>query len=126
MDNIAGSLGAAPIWRNLMEKYLMGSPIEQFEKPTFVVSKLVCAPGKYTGHDEFFIAGTEPEGCNAPTSFPTVTRAPSLSPSPSAAQNQPTTTPAPTAIQVNQPSVTPVINPTGQTSLPTVVPTLNQ
>lgn len=33
MDNIAGSLGAAPIWKDLMEKFLADTPIEQFNPP---------------------------------------------------------------------------------------------
>lgn len=33
MDGIAGSLGAAPIWKDLMEKFLADTPIQQFEPP---------------------------------------------------------------------------------------------
>lgn len=42
MDQVAGSLGAAPIWRNLMEQYLQGKPVEQFEIPTNVVKVTTC------------------------------------------------------------------------------------
>src|SRR4029077_6124996 len=49
MDNVAGSLGAAPIWRNVMEYYMEGSPIEQFTRPTFIVSETVC-PGAASGY----------------------------------------------------------------------------
>jgi membrane peptidoglycan carboxypeptidase len=113
MDNIAGSLGAAPIWRNMMEHYLLGKPIETFEKPTFVVSQLVCVPGTNYGHDEFFIAGTQPNDCSAPTPQPTLTFGPTTKPtSPTPAptsQPQPTATPAPTTKPIFIPTATPII-----------------
>src|SRR5207302_6420594 len=42
MDNIAGSLGAAPIWRSLMERFLAGTKVEQFTPPPGLVRKLTC------------------------------------------------------------------------------------
>ncbi|MBA3724269.1 MAG: PBP1A family penicillin-binding protein [Candidatus Levybacteria bacterium] len=81
MDNIAGSLGAAPIWRSLMENYLAGTPVEEFEKPTFVVNEAICVNGRRSGITEFFIAGTQPPSCDGPTQRP----------SPSARLTQPPT-----------------------------------
>jgi 1A family penicillin-binding protein len=118
MDNIAGSLGAAPIWRNMMEEYLIGKPIEQFNRPTFVVSETVC-PGTASGYlryyTEYFIAGTQTDSCGQPTSVPTLTptstpvkaSTPTNKPNQS---NQPTSTPAPTpTTAVIQPTTAPTI-----------------
>lgn len=82
MDNVAGSLGAAPIWRSLMENYLAGTPVEQFEKPTFVVQETICLNGRRTGVTEYFIAGTQPESCDTPTTRPTSTPRPTDQPQP--------------------------------------------
>lgn len=75
MDNIAGSLGAAPIWKNLMEKFLSGTPVEQFEVPEGIVAVNICRangllylePNFATSNTtnsavyrEYFIKGTEP------------------------------------------------------------------
>lgn len=128
MDNIAGSLGAAPIWRNTMEYYLMGTPIEQFPRPTFVVSETIC-PGSAGGYlhtyTEYFIAGTQTESCGQPTTFPTFTPTPTgkvtPTPGPTSKPNQPTNTPAP------QPTDTPAVQlptPTTGINVPTVpIPT---
>lgn len=86
MDNIAGSMGAAPIWRSLMETFLSGEPVEQFTQPAFVVSQTTCPPGK-ASYTEFFLSGTEEYGCAKPT----VTRIPSPTP-----LNSPTPSPTPT------------------------------
>lgn len=43
MDGIAGSLGAAPIWKELMEKFLQGKPAEEFTAPDGVTRLTVCA-----------------------------------------------------------------------------------
>lgn len=68
MDNIAGSLGAAPIWKALMTRYLEGKPVEQFEMPDGVVKQNICTyskDGKVTGAtSEYFIKGTEPRLVN--------------------------------------------------------------
>lgn len=67
MDRVAGSLGAAPIWRKLMEKFLEGTPTEAFEAPNNIVSKAVCLSNGLlakqstsSAYPEYFIAGTEP------------------------------------------------------------------
>ncbi len=69
MDKIAGSLGAAPIWKNVMEKLSAGTPVEEFSAPSGVIAHAVCANyGKrsYRGNSvntEYFAEGTEPKGC---------------------------------------------------------------
>lgn len=100
MDNIAGSLGAAPIWRSLMEHYLAGTSIEHFTQPSDVVQATVC-PYAFTGspsaslsasYQEYFLAGTEP-------TYSTCNALPQPSPSPTNPfyENQfPTPTPFPT------------------------------
>lgn len=65
MDGIAGSLGAAPIWRELMEKFLSGTPMENFEPPEGIVKIGPCGQdSKKTATSsaglEYFIQGTEP------------------------------------------------------------------
>ncbi len=82
MDRVAGSLGAAPIWRSLMERFLQGSPVENFTIPTNLSKIQVCAATS-SAQLEYFIKGTEPENpCNIarrsiePTSSPGVTTTP--------------------------------------------------
>ena len=128
MDNIAGSLGAAPIWRNMMEYYLEGTPIEQFPRPTFVVSETVC-PGVASGYlhtyIEYFIAGTQTDSCSQPTTAPTPTPTPTgkITPTPTNKPNQPTNTPSPQPTTTLAPTVkTPT--PTAGLSTPTIpIPT---
>ncbi len=73
MDQIAGSLGAAPIWRRLMEEYHREKPELAFEPPADVVALSVCsyngllARSDSTGSTEYFLAGTQPtRRCNPP------------------------------------------------------------
>lgn len=56
MDNVAGSLGAAPIWRELMEAYHKGLSQQNFTPPSEIVQVPICA----SAGKEFFLAGTEP------------------------------------------------------------------
>lgn len=122
MDNVAGSLGAAPIWRNMLEHELMGLPIEEFLKPTFVVEEIVCPyPGR-GGYKEYFIAGTQPDSCGGPTRDATATITPTKEPSPTPKDNnnddsnddsnQPTDTPTPTEEVAPTTSVTSTPTPT--------------
>jgi 1A family penicillin-binding protein len=67
MDQVAGSLGAAPIWRDLMEKFSEGAQDKAFEKPSGISELLVCRSNglrakSATGsaYLEYFILGTEP------------------------------------------------------------------
>ncbi len=129
MDNIAGSLGAAPIWRNMMEEYLMGKPIEQFARPTFIVSEPVClgsAGGYLHSYTEYFISGTQAASCGQPTLFPTFTPTPTGPTTPTPTNrlnqpNQPTSTPAPTPTSsFTQPTPTINLIPTITTPTPTI------
>lgn len=132
MNAIAGSLGAAPIWRDVMEYYLAGKPVEQFTRPAFIVSETIC-PGAAGGskggmYTEYFIAGTQPDSCAQPTIFPTFTPAPTknLTPTPTPAptgkpiQSTPTPTPRPIATPTTQPTQI-ITTPTQQ---PIIIPTV--
>jgi len=123
MDNIAGSLGAAPIWRNMMEYYLEGTPIEQFPEPTFIVSETICpgTAGGYKGglYTEYFIAGTQTDSCGQPTIFPTFTPAPTHSTGPTA-----TPQPGPTATPMPQPTATPIPQSTPTPTAALIAPTV--
>jgi len=122
MDNIAGSLGAAPIWRNIMEYYLADVPNETFPMPSDIVTEDVCPYGQYTpGYMEYFIDGTQPDSCDTPTAYPTFTPAPTV-PTPTNKPG-PTNTPAPqpTNTPMPQPTDTPIQTlPTQTLPLPTV------
>jgi len=92
MDSVAGSLGAAPIWRDLMTEYLSDKPIENFTKPDGIVAYPICTSQGLIARDsstssaslEYFINGTQPSGyCSAPTASPSASVSPSLSPTPS-------------------------------------------
>ncbi len=121
MDNVAGSLGAAPIWRQLMENFLRGTPLQPFIQPASIVKVLPCLSPLPTGTTgtsvasfsgiEYFIKGTEPEDCPTPTPNPTGSPTDTPTPNPT---SEPTATPAPTNIP------TPTETPTPTESLPTV------
>lgn len=69
MDTIAGSLGAAPIWRELMEEFSAGTPVATFEKPNGVIATSVCSDNggkRFRGSSidtEYFVTGTEQNAC---------------------------------------------------------------
>lgn len=74
MGAVAGSSGAAPIWRSLMQQILTGAAVEKFNQPSTVVSHAVCrnngalatAPGNNT-YTEYFLSSTLPTAtCNEP------------------------------------------------------------
>ncbi len=114
MDNIAGSLGAAPIWRSLMENFLYGTRIESFVKPGSTVVKTICPDKKLTdkdalasGYKEYFLHGTEPsKECLAPSTTP---KTPSTSSGPSSEDLRPTTNePKPTQEPITtEPTISP-------------------
>lgn len=119
MDNIAGSLGAAPIWRLLMENFLTGTPLQPFIQPASIVKMLPCSsPVQTPGPNntmtaslsaiEYFIRGTEPPACPTPTITPT--NSPSETPTPSPT-NAPSATPAPTdsPTPTEAPTPTPIV-----------------
>ncbi len=69
MDNIAGSLGAAPIWKALMQRFLDQTPSEPFNLPDNIVKVTVCRESGLllsgnastsSGNTEYFMKGTEP------------------------------------------------------------------
>jgi membrane peptidoglycan carboxypeptidase len=69
MDKVAGSLGAAPIWRDLMQEFSKDMPEETFIPPGGVIAREVCAEGgrrAFRGSNvdtEYFVAGTESTSC---------------------------------------------------------------
>ncbi len=127
MDSVAGSLGAAPIWKQLMTYYLSREIHRSaFMQPDSVVKKTVCPNQLISGnsvqsapsYEEYFLSGTEPiSSCQAlpssvtpfPTpSFPTV---PLLSTQPTETPQQiPTETVTPTPTDQSDQSIPPFIS----------------
>ncbi len=112
MDNVAGSLGAAPIWKLLIEKAMQGKPVENFTPPDGVV-KLFCTGSKDASSSaEYFVKGTEPKSCvstvktagpsSSPFPIPSVGYLPNPTPTPQSS-SQPTSNPtqSPTASSNN-------------------------
>jgi 1A family penicillin-binding protein len=60
MDSVAGSLGAAPIWKDLMEYKLKGVADEPFKPSSNIVQASVCQYNAYAPKTEYFINGTQP------------------------------------------------------------------
>lgn len=98
MDSVAGSLGAAPIWRSLMERFLQGTPVEAFSPPPGIIPLWICGDNGLRLENkestssaklEYFIPGTEPSGvCIVPTPTPTPTPVPSPAPTPENQENK--------------------------------------
>ena len=124
MDSVAGSLGAAPIWRQIMEYFLRGTTVEQFRKPAPIIQQLVCAqniqPTQTEGDEnttqtatpsaymEYFLPGTAPsQPCEVTT--PTPSGEPSGTPTPT---DEPEDTPTPTPTPTSAPTPTPTQAPT--------------
>lgn len=92
MDRIAGSLGAAPIWKDLMEQFLKDTPPEKFSPPTSLTAVAICKSnglklkdrGATSSATEYFLKGTEP------SAFCNVTK-----PSPKPSDTNPSSIPAP-------------------------------
>ncbi len=99
MDQVAGSLGAAPIWRELMEHYLADTPVEAFVQPSTIIALSVCSHNGFVAKEatssaisEYFIKGSEPTAICFIAKTPT----PSASPtSPLSPTQQPTATATP-------------------------------
>ncbi len=102
MTGVAGSLGAAPIWRAVMERGLAGKPVQSFTRPAGVAEVKICLDKKLldeNGVPEVYLYGTEPtERCNpepspSPTTEPSPTPefTPPLEPSPEPTPTPPTT-----------------------------------
>lgn len=72
MSRVAGSSGAAPIWKNLMQDILKGQPVEKFVVPGGITSRSICRnngalaeSGGSNTMTEYFIPGTLPSTrCN--------------------------------------------------------------
>lgn len=69
MDSVAGSLGAAPIWKSLMTKFSEGKADEKFEIPEGMVKLAICSnnglkvqEATTSAYTEYYIPGTEPSG----------------------------------------------------------------
>jgi len=69
MAKIAGSLGAAPIWKRLMERYLQHKPKVAFAMPAGIEGMTICRSNGYqlrssvatsSAMQEYFLAGTGP------------------------------------------------------------------
>lgn len=133
MAKVAGSIGAAPIWRDIMEEAHRGKPKHEFERPGDIVAIEICAgtgrractetcERKYT---ELFLAGKAPPTCDNPSTptpgeIPTDTPAPDETtdkPSDGGKNEEPTEPPQPT--QIPSPTVAPPTEPP-----PTPTPTL--
>jgi membrane carboxypeptidase/penicillin-binding protein len=77
MNRVPGSLGAAPIWHDFMEKVLEPLPVENFVRPPGIVEEMVCPVSGMlpTEHcpapvKEVFIEGTQPTGyCDVHQAF---------------------------------------------------------
>lgn len=68
METIAGSLGAAPIFRNIMNEFLANTPKEQFAVPDTITQLSICSSNGYRVQEatssatvEYFLKGTEPK-----------------------------------------------------------------
>lgn len=134
MTSIAGSLGAAPIWRQIMEAYLRGKPTQDFIQPAGVVKEEVCLEdglkvefATSSAYPEFFLRGTAPTKlCSIPT--PTLTPTPTPTPNEDNNKdadkkddkNKPTNTPTPTQAPTSTPTPTSIINITVEPS-PTIL-----
>lgn len=107
MDSIAGSLGAAPIWRQIMEHMLRGTRVEQFIPPSDVIRVQVCKENGLraeaatsSAYTEFFLHGTVPTtSCTTGSPTPSVSQTPTPPPTQQVEENQetnePTATPTP-------------------------------
>lgn len=123
MTSIAGASGAAPIWRQIMERILRGTPIEEFRQPSGIVRVAICKENGLrsvvatsSAYPEFFLGGTTPKKtCNEitptqspePTSEPTNQEPTNQEPTPTQEQN-PTPTQIPTSTPI-EPTPTPIV-----------------
>ena len=121
MDSIAGSLGAAPIWRQMMEHILAGTTIERFDQPNGIIKLSVCKEkglkirgATSSALTEFFLPGTEPirycDGGGADVT-PTTTLTPTVSPTKAEDTPTPTPSPSPTSTPESTPTPTPTSAP---------------
>lgn len=125
MTSIAGALGAAPIWRQIMEAGLRGKPTESFIQPAGVISEKVCLEdglkvefATSSAYPEFFLRGTQPTKlCGIATPTPTPNENDDNDDNEDDSENnQPTNTPTPTSAAAS-PTPTLIISPTLEISL---------
>lgn len=133
MDTVAGSLGAAPIWRQMMQQFLLGTTQEHFNPPSGLDISRICRNNGLKSHAatssayfEYFLSGTEPNAyCDEgptprrkPTATPTETPKPSDTPTPEI-----TSSPTPTPTSSETPTPLPTIDVTLTPAI-TIAPTL--
>ncbi len=78
MQKLPASIGAAPLWKNLMERYLSELPHEEFVVPEGLSMRYICRSGdlatsRFGATQEYFLPGTEPTRYCAPSASPTPT-----------------------------------------------------
>lgn len=72
MNSVAGSLGPAPIWREMMNNSLAGTANEKFSQPDGLIAQAICRnngalaeTGGSNTFTEYFVQGTLPsKKCN--------------------------------------------------------------
>jgi 1A family penicillin-binding protein len=123
MSSVAGSSGAAPVWRLIMENILRGTPVEKFREPLGMINLNVCKENGLvakvatsSAYPEYFISGTAPKRSCTEGGFPTAT--PTNRPEEN--NDDPTNTPAPEA--TNTPAPTSADTPTPVQETPTTTP----
>lgn len=115
MNSIAGSTGAAPIWRLLMERMLSGTKVERFIPSSGVIQLSICKNNGLkainatsSAYPEYFLRGTEPNRtCDisvSPTSNESPTPQTSSTPEPSNTL-EPTLTEIPPTIAQPTPTI---------------------
>jgi 1A family penicillin-binding protein len=105
MAELPGSVGAAPVWRDVLEHVAASLPVQDFAPPAGVVAARVCSydggliPGNSGGTVEYFLAGTEPTRYCSPPPAPSPSAAPdgSAAPQPLPIPPVPVTTTKPAA-----------------------------
>lgn len=133
MDSVAGSSGAAPIWRQIMERILRGTPIEQFRQPSGVVKVAVCKENGLrsvvatsSAYPEFFLGGTTPKKtCNEMSPTPKAEATSRPDENKDDENEKPTATPTQEAPQpTSLPQPTSVPQPTTENPTPTPTPVI--
>jgi 1A family penicillin-binding protein len=62
MYGLTGSLAAAPIWKDIMQKFVLESPYQDFSKPEGVVRATYCdKTSSNSAKMDFFLQGTQPQ-----------------------------------------------------------------
>lgn len=126
MTSIAGSSGAAPVWRLIMENMLRGTPVQKFKEPLGMINLNVCRENGFvaktatsSAYPEFFISGTAPKRSCTEGGFPTTTPTDNSDDEDEDEKDEdeePTNTPAPQATDTPTPTPAPVVDtptPTG-------------